>query len=201
MNEAAATAADRNSTTLVIVMDENLPRADAQAVAAAMRQHLASASAAEQRARVGLVVFGKSITVYQLGVASGIAVGDVYTSHRSLDEARLRTRPYLLDVGSNPLHSLMRCLSSVYGVVIHDSTSPSSRTRDDAEENRDRDRPMSRLEMLKRRKEARILRQQQQQEPHPASAAPTQSPWEQRKEQQKSQKHDHRFQFLLNEHY
>jgi Sec23/Sec24 trunk domain/Sec23/Sec24 zinc finger len=186
MNEAAAAAAaGPHSTTLVIVMDENLPLADAQAVAAALQQHFASASASTQRrTRVGLVVFGRSITVYQLGLSSGIAVGDVYTSHRALDEARLRTRPYLLDVASNPLRSLMRCLSSVYGIVIQDSASSLSHTHDGAAENRDQ--PMSRLEMLKRRKEARILRQQQEQEQHPSSAVPTQSPWEQRKEQQKS---------------
>lgn len=180
MNEVAE--AEPHSTTLVIVMDENLPRTDAQAVAAALQQHFASASASTQRSRVGLVVFGRSITVYQLGVSSGIAVGDVYTSHRSLDEARLRTRSYLLDAESNPLHSLMRCLSSVYGIVIHDATSSPSHINEDAEENRVR--PVSRLEMLKRRKEARILKQQQEQ--HSTVAVPTQSPWEQRKEQQKS---------------
>jgi hypothetical protein len=180
-------------------MDENLPREEAQAVASALQQHLvvpvnppggvdaSAAAGGSGRTRVGLIVYGRGVTVYQLGVSSGMAVGDVFPSHRGLaDESILLSRPNLVDADSNHhLHGLMRCLSSVYGIVLEDATDTASDGSNHVGENRDK--PLSRLEMLKRRKEQRILKQQQQQS-QTNPVVPATSPWERRKEQLKAAK-------------
>lgn len=151
------------ASTVIIVMDENLTRADAAAVGTSIQAILAElASETAGKLRVGLVVFGRSVTVYQLGLSGMMASGDVFSEHSEMTVERLRRRQYLADVDSS-LHCLWRCFAAVYGIALED-------------ENINGNVPQSRLERLKQRKAARLWRQQESQAPDSASA-PVKSPW------------------------
>jgi len=152
-------------STLVVVMDGNLPRAEAQAVGKALQIYL---TGLETKLRIGLIVFDRSVTIYQLGV-TGMAIGDVFTKHQALEERYVRTRSYLSNAPDD-LQSFMRCLSAAYGIVLDDE---SSLTQLEAE-----NRPLSRLEVLKKQKEARLLKQQQKRQQQSVPESLAKSPFE-----------------------
>lgn len=116
-------------STLVIVMDANLPADEAHTVGSAIQRLITNDNATVQ---IGLVVFSQLISVYQLGV-HGMATADVLQT--DITEDLLETREYL----SYSVNSFLQCLSAVYGVAVRDAETTTS----------------SRKELLRQRKQSR----------------------------------------------
>lgn len=153
---------DDSCNIIILVMDRNLPRDEAQAVGRAFQSILSESSIMDQPVKIGLIIFDKAIHIYHLSV-SGLAVADVFPDHDSLTDDYLDHRPYLAQIGhGNNLDCIWRCLSAVYGVQLQDEG-----------ENLDQNGSSSRLEMLRRRKAERARKEQTLQDHTVAT-----SPWD-----------------------
>ncbi len=143
---------DEDYCTYVLVVDENLSPKDGQAIAPAMEAILKERDPEDlfPKTRIALVVFGKSISIYQLGL-SGLASADIYGGPEDFSEEdeefdmEVVKRLYITDVQSGDLTSLKTALYSVFGVPV-DETAGSSGS--------------SRMAMLSRKKEARLRKEE-----------------------------------------
>lgn len=152
-----------DSICYVLVMDENMPGDEARAVFNAVETLVVGASKSSTSISLGLVVFGKNITIYRLGI-HGIAAGDVYVSSSvtALDDEshlgrknRMENRSYLAHIESqDDLNGLRLCISAVFCTPLQEQSNiqlPTSRSA-----------PLSRKEQLMQKKEARRRQRQEQ---------------------------------------
>jgi len=151
-----------DALTMIFVLDTNLPATEAHAVGS-MLQKLLLQEDTKRRPTIhlGLVLFGKNVSVYQLGVASGMALADVVSSHEGLTTERLQQRAYLTEASN--VDALLNCIAAQFGVDESSSSSSSSETAASATETATTPK-QSRLQMLKERKEARLRAREQEQE-------------------------------------
>jgi Sec23/Sec24 zinc finger/Sec23/Sec24 trunk domain len=163
----------KNSRSIILVFDANLSKEDAKAAAAAVQS---VCKETEEETSIGLIVFDKSMAMYQLGL-SGMASADVCTirqansdEHLANRKSQIQTRPYLATIREGDMSCLWRCISAVYGTDLSDDTDEDESGHEEA------DPPQSRLEMLKQRKEAR-KRHQALKEKQQSGSAPQESPW------------------------
>lgn len=156
-----------NVCNVILLMDANLPRSEALAVGKVMQTVFHSdVTSSNMIINLGLVIFGETISIHQLGIRNGMACADVITIQQYNDDDddlswQYDKKPYLrtLQAGDDDsLECLWLCLSAVYGVDVDDANHTMN---DDGFVVTD-DEPKSRLEMLKRRKQARLAKQQQQ---------------------------------------
>lgn len=151
--------------TYLLVVDENLSPKDAHAIAPAMEAILKEQSASANpedpysKARIGLVTFGKSVSIYQLGV-SGLASADIYvpTDYDEDDDKfdeNVEKRSYITDVHLGDCASLKNSLQSIFGIAIdeNDDESASSSTGIFSSNS-------SRMAMLSQRKAARLRKEE-----------------------------------------
>ncbi len=159
------------SCTFIFVVDENLSPKDGQAIAPAIEGILKERSESEnsENTRIGLVVFGKSVSIYQLGI-SGLASADVYADDFDGDDDELdremEKRSYIAETQSVELTSLRNALSSVFGIAIDDDPVPSTGSFFSQS---------SRIEMLSQRKAARLRKEEHGTDQENGFAA--KSPW------------------------
>lgn len=167
--------------TYILVVDENLSPKDGQAIAPAMEAILKERESDDSfpKTRIGLVVFGKSISIYQLGI-SGLASADVIAGPEDFDDEddefdkEVERRSYIADVQNGDLTSLKNSLSSIFGVSV-DETSDSSGFFSSG---------TSRMAMLSRKKEARLRKEENGTDQKINGAA--KSPWIQSPEESAS---------------
>lgn len=144
--------------TYVLVVDKNLSAADGHAIAPAVEEVIQGAPEG-QKIRIGLVVFGKDVATYQLGISSGLSSADIFSMEDpsspdgSDDDELLEKRSYLLEVeeGQDTLTILRTCMSSVFGVTV-DEDGDSTDTKQSS--------GLSRMDILRSRKDARIRKEQ-----------------------------------------
>lgn len=139
---------------VILVMDKNLSCNEAQGVGSAIQSILSDMADKPCRIHLGLIVFGRDVSIYQLGIY-GMASADCFSSHAGLTEEHLNDRSYFTAVkkDKDDLDNLMRCLAAVYGVFSVLET-------DENEGVGNPTAPASRMERLRQRKEARLRRQQ-----------------------------------------
>lgn len=161
--------------TYILVLDANLSRDDANAIGMAIQTICTPSGDEENEVKIGLIVFDKDISMYQLGLASGMASADSCTikqansdEHLSNRRNQIQKRPYLATINpgrSGDFSSLWRCISAVYGTTLAgddvEILAPPSPVK------------QSRLDKLKQRKEAR----QREQAARNTSSIPRESPW------------------------
>lgn len=158
--------------TFIFVVDENLSPKDGQAIIPAVEAMLKDRAESEdgEDTKIGLVVFGKSVSIYQLGI-SGLASADVYAGPDDIEgdddefDREVEKRSYIADVHSGELTSLRNALSSVFGVAVDDPLAASSSLFSGG----------SRMEMLSRRKAARLRKEENGTDQESGVAA--KSPW------------------------
>lgn len=156
---------DEDYCTYVLLVDENLSPSDGQAIAPAIENLLKEQFEAQNdsdsfpTARIGLIVFGKSVSVYRLGLSPGLASADIY-SHLGyagdeddpMSNGDTEKRAYLAEIQpGQSLTTLKNSLASVFGITVSPSASNATATKTSP----------SRMEILARRKEARIRKQRQ----------------------------------------
>jgi hypothetical protein len=169
-------AANSSATTIasyIVVMDANLPQHEAHAVATAMEEMLLQEVHADNgrnsKVQLALIVFDKTVSVYQLGISAGLASADVIQVGENDEDqddlvrrrSGMPSRLYFTEVHTqSDLATFGCCVSAVFGL-------PAPPSEDEAHR-------LSRKEMLKRKKEAR-----QQASNGTASTAQkkTESPW------------------------
>jgi Sec23/Sec24 zinc finger/Sec23/Sec24 trunk domain len=175
---------------IVLVIDQNLPAAEALAVGAVMQQYYATTNTTANPPLYdiewGLIIFGKHVHMYHVGsdVASGMAAADVVyrsSSHsfssNATSAATLQFSDTVYDENDmvylgRSLDTLLTCLSASFGVVrssssYNENPAISSPTATDLLVSEGTDGAVgkkSRLEILKERKQARLQQQQQKQQ-------------------------------------
>eukprot|EP00536_Pseudo-nitzschia_multiseries_P008320 jgi/Psemu1/257096/estExt_Genewise1Plus.C_2100020 len=181
----SVTDEDERYCTYMLVVDENLSPQDGQAIApvveAIFQKQISDNDPDDPypTARIGLVVYGKSVSMYQLGV-SGLASADLLDSHESenTDEddefgLEVEKRAYLAEIETGKeFTSLRNALSSVFGVPV--------------DENVDVDAGLgfsSRMAMLAQKKAARLRKEE-----NGSDSDPVTSPWVKRYEKSRSEK-------------
>jgi hypothetical protein len=150
-------------TTHYLVVDSHLERKDGLAIASAMETIVKKS---KTPVRFALIVFDQFVKVYRLGVP-GVVSADVYTplDDDATEEVLLERqkemeeRAYVVETDSTQgvAASLDRCLSAVFGMPGDKKSLP-------------------RKEVLKKKKEARLLKQTSNGNGL-AAAAPIESPW------------------------
>lgn len=167
-----------SSCTYVFVLDANLSRAEANAVGEAVQAACTPKDGDDCEIKIGLIVFGKSIAMYQLGL-SGMAAADLCTikqansdEHLANRKSQILTRPYLATIrpGGDDMSYLWRCISAVFGTAVNGDSAGIDESPEEAP------KALSRLELLKQRKEARHM-QQAEKDGTFISTAPQESPW------------------------
>ena len=140
-----ASLGDEDYCNYILMVDANIAPDDAQAIPISMESVLKDFGEEMPKIRLGLVVFDETVAMYQLGL-SGIASSDVYVPLESVDDdalterrLQLESRSYLQEIEPGmDLSSLRHCISAVFGITIGTET------------------PLSRKEMLRKKKEARL---------------------------------------------
>lgn len=182
--------------TYVLVVDENLSPTDGQSIAPAienlLKEQLEASSSSSSDAkdadgsfptpRIGLVVFGKAVATYKLGLSPGLASADIYSLSVDADgnddaaaNGDMDKRAYLAEIQSGQsLTTLRNCLSSVFGMAVPQNSANGSATK-----------PLwSRMAMLAKRKEDRLRREHQQENGNNShSSGPAESPWVKRRQE------------------
>lgn len=149
----------KQQVSIMLVIDSNLPKEEVKAIGKMIEDLVRSSS---KTWKIGLMVFDTQVSVYQLGTSSGLASCQVFLDNKDLiDDPSF----YLLTKSS--VDPLWRALGARFGF----SSSSNQKTPAPVK---------SRLQMLKERKEARLLANQQQQggggEDDPIGVT-TASPW------------------------
>jgi Sec23/Sec24 trunk domain/Sec23/Sec24 zinc finger len=142
---AGAVQVRQQHQTVVLVLDQNLPALDAQAVGTMMQNLIQETP--NRQINLGLIVFGKAVSIYQLGISSGMAAADTVRTHGGFTVDRLKGRSYL----GTSMETLLTSISAQFGVSENRASSS-----DDKEEPK-----KSRMQILKERKEARLQKQQE----------------------------------------
>ncbi|GKY95193.1 COPII-coated vesicle budding, variant 3 [Mayamaea pseudoterrestris] len=151
--QTLAESDERDSLTILLVMDQNLPRLDAHAIGTAVQQVLGTSSTNHTTSlQLGVITFGKMLHIYQIGNASqGLVSADVFAKHEQITDAHLSRQNYLVSLDhDHEFDCLWRTLFAAYGVSAPDETQsdesvPVAR--------------LSRLEQLKQNKEERIRKE------------------------------------------
>lgn len=174
--------------TYILLVDENLSPKDGQAIAPAVeaifKEQIANAEDgdAHPKARIGLVVFGKSVSIYQLGF-SGLASADVYMPNESdadntVFDAAVEKRSYLAEIQTGgEFTSLRNSLSSIFGVSVDEEADESAS---------DSIGISSRMAMLSQRKASRLRKKESGADG--VSNVTARSPWMKRSEESLSEK-------------
>jgi hypothetical protein len=183
-----------NSCTYVLVVDGNLAGNEAKEIVTAMQTFCKELIVHEQsplKVNLGLIVFDKVISMYQLGL-SGMASADVYTPEEANEESTLvkrkntmQHRSYLLSVEpGDDLSSLWRCLSAVFGVSVEKPTTFQDSNSTENTSHVAGKAPLSRTELLRRRKETRLRNEELEKNVYAPNnivkgppAARVESPW------------------------
>ena len=172
--------------TYLLVVDENLSPGDGQAIAPAMEAILKERASsgnpdAYPKARIALVVFGKSVSIYQVGI-SGLASADIYAGPEDFagDDDKfdkdMEKRSYVADVQSGDLTSLRNALSSIFGITVEDASISTSSGFFSSSS--------SRMAMLSRKKAARLRQEENGTDNENGIAA--KSPWMQSRQESSS---------------
>jgi len=164
----------------ILVLDSNLNSEEAHAVAIAVQTVCTPKEGDDSDVQIGLIVFDKSIAMYQLGL-SGMASADLCTikqansdEHLANRRSQILKRPYLATVrpgNEDDMSYLWRCISAVYGTTLSGDSGDVQSSPEEAPQ------PMSRLDKLKQRKEARQRQEAQASGKIKASSTPNESPW------------------------
>ena len=174
--------------TYLLVVDENLSQKDSQAIAPALEEILKEEQRTSDifsKTRIGLVTFGKSVSMYQLGLC-GLASADVYVPSDPDDDdddddefnVNTENRAYLTQVDpEDNLTSLKNSLSSIFGVAVEES--------DDIVPQTSTSLFSSRLAMLTQKKEARLRKEENDEDLNLSTDA--KSPWMKRHENNTSE--------------
>lgn len=160
--------------TVVLVIDQNLPGMDAQAIGTVL-QHVLQQQQQQNATTtaitaLGLIVFGKAVSIYQLGgIGGGVtAVADVVRTHEGFTEQQKQRggeRSYL----GTSAEPLITCLAAQFGVSSSYSSNNNSENSTglirsgDAKDNDvllKESKKKSRMEILKERKQARLQKQE-----------------------------------------
>jgi hypothetical protein len=169
--------------TYLLVVDENLSPKDGQAIVPAMEAILKERSSssdpedAYQKTRIGLIVFGKNISIYQLGL-SGLASADIYLPGEFDEDddefdKDMERRSYIVEVQSGDFTSLRNSLSSIFGVAVDENDVASTSQTDSL-----------RMAMLAQKKAARLRKEENSNNDNTNMAA--KSPWVKRREESPS---------------
>lgn len=164
--------------TYVLVIDENLSPKDGHAIAPAVEaifnEQISNRDGEDScpKARIALVSFGKSVSIYQLGF-SGVASSDVYVgddseeSHNEFGK-EVENRAYLWETqAGGGFTSLRNSLSSIFGVPVDNKDDQTTETPSGFFS--------SRMAMLSQRKEARLRKEENGDDSGSNTAA--KSPW------------------------
>ena len=144
----------------VFVVDGHIPSAEVRSVLHTIRSIFEGEKSLidSRNGVIGLIIFGKTVSIYQLGLRAGLASADVYPASSSLldgsDTSILEERAYLAGVDSG-LDALERCLDAHFDLASDETvtgTAPSSSSGGIGA-------PTSRREMLRQRREERLRRE------------------------------------------
>lgn len=152
-------------STYIVVMDANLPSNEAYAVANTLQKlFLNQVNERQQSLKLAFITFGYNVSIYQLGMTAGLVSADVLPAedYQESDEdlvqrrSRMSSRLYFTEVQNDTdLATFGSCISAIFGLHVEEQT-------------------LSRMELLKRKKEARLRATQQQTSARPNTA---ESPW------------------------
>lgn len=139
-----------DSSSYILVMDANLPSHEAHAVAQSIERLLLEEVRSTGRTlRLALLTFDKTVSIYQLGLTGFVASADVILPGQDEDDVegylelrnRMPDRLYFCDIVTEASFSTFdSCISAVFG--MHTPCSPKPN--------------LSRKEMLRRKREARM---------------------------------------------
>jgi hypothetical protein len=160
-----------DSRSYVLVLDGNLPCDEVRSVVTEMQKLLLEEKGRGVRVQLGLIVFDRMVSIYQLGL-TGLASADVYPplqndSEEIDDEAliqrrrRMENRSYFVQVRSeDDLAILWLCVSAVYGLqVVQQQQQVNDASGTDQPGPPGSRGELSRKDKLRIRKEARLRKQ------------------------------------------
>ncbi len=150
--------------TIILVVDTNLPSSDAIAIGNILRSVLDQSTSGQRFSwQLGLIVFGQSVSIFRLGVYSGIAVADVVRSYEGFEVltdadsgSDITSRSYL----GMSIDELVACLSTQFSTDESDVSENAFNANDDVRGSTDNISKKTRLQILKERKELRLNRQE-----------------------------------------
>lgn len=179
------TSTCKDTINLILVLDANLPTDQAQAVGEAIEQLLSEEK--KRKVHLGLVIFGKHVSIYKLGGNTTVSQATIVTLEDGGTWDPEQGEILQKIENENDLKSLWRCLVANYGVDIPPMLQTAAQQRKGLSSTRapkkPEEVPMTRLEMLKKRKEERLARKHQEEMktvPNGGCADPTDSgpsPW------------------------
>lgn len=190
---------DDAATTIVLVVDANLPAAELDGIGRALTD-LQSQSQQDERIRWGLVVFDEAVAVYRLAgqgrsddTDQHLAAADVLVSHEELTDDLLQTKAHLSGGSGGgddndsavALDRVQACLTALAAARRNENNendntrrNHTSNTQTTTTTTPDDDKQLSRLERLKRAKAARQGAAAPSSGPvPPATVVPESSPW------------------------
>jgi Sec23/Sec24 trunk domain len=180
---------EQSTKTIILVVDGNLSSSEAHAVGHALQSVLDQKQRGNSISwQIGLIVFGKSISIYKLGVVnSGIVVADVVRSHEGF------TMLTDVDSGSNifchsylgtSVEALVSCLTAQFSPDENSSKDNDFTSNADVGSSNENGPKKTRLQILKERKHFRLQRQEIDSEPSRSSGTIDchDSPWTQARE-------------------
>lgn len=179
----AGYAEKEDCITYALVVDENLSPKDGQAIAPTVEEILKENSSASKKTRICLITFGKSVSMYQLGL-SGFASADIYVpsdfdeDHDRFDR-EIEKRSYIADVQLGDFTSLRMSLSSIFGITVDEDDDPSASNSTGFFTS-----SSSRMAMLSKKKAARLRKEENSNGDQ--SNVPTKSPWVKLREESSS---------------
>ena len=155
--------------TIILVVDDNLPSTEVQAVGNVLQNVLDQTPEERFSWQIGLIVFGKSISIFKLGVVySGIVVTDVVRSHEGfvvLTEGDSRSDISSRSYFGTSIEALLSCLAGQFNTENSSKDSVFTSTADTIS-GIEHDVPKkTRMQILKERKQSRLQRQQNDGEP------------------------------------
>jgi hypothetical protein len=134
-------------STYIVVMDANLPSNEAYAVANTLQKlFLNQVHERQQTLKLAFITFGHNVSIYQLGMTAGLASADVLPVddyHENEEDlvqrrSRMSSRLYFTEIQNEAdLATFGSCISAIFGLHVEEET-------------------LSRMELLKRKKEARL---------------------------------------------
>jgi len=177
--------AEDDYCTYLFVVDENLSPKDGQAIAPAIQAILkekipsGDLEVPQSKIRIGLIVFGKQVLIYRLGL-SGLSSADIYAPSDSEDDddeflGEMKKRSYVVEVQSGDLTSLRNALSSTFGIAVDKYADESSNSAGIFS---------SRTDMLSQKKAARLRKEESGNDANNNLVA--KSPWLKRREEKLS---------------
>ena len=152
--------ADVGGCSYVFVVDSHLPSAEVRCILRTVRSAFEkkknAANSQHEHDTIGLIIFGKTVSVYQLGLRAGLASADVYPASSLVDnsDSICEGRSYVASLSSGGVDAfdrLDRCLDAHFDLTPDVDIDGTSSTPALA--------PMSRREMLRQKREERVRRE------------------------------------------